>query len=104
MPPREALLKAQLAQQQLIAVGNAYASAELTFRRRAKALKSKNPVAAGFLVLQNGTRAQCTASFFSAAAVFFGSVSCSTPSVYFARAFVSSTSWPSVKTRWILPK
>ena len=36
--------------------------------------------------------AQCTASLFAAAAVFFGSVSSSTPSLYLAWAVASSTS------------
>ena len=36
--------------------------------------------------------AQCTATLFAAAAVFFGSVSSSTPSLYLASAVASSTS------------
>ena len=47
--------------------------------------------------------AQCTASLFAAATAFFGSVSSSTPSLYFAWAVASSISWPSENARSILP-
>lgn len=58
----------------------------------------------GVNTIRNGQgAAQCTASLFAAAAIFFGSVSRSTPSLYLACAVASSTSWPSVNARWSLP-
>jgi len=43
------------------------------------------------------------ASFFAELTAFFGNVSSSTPSAYFAWAVASSTSWARVKLRATLP-
>ena len=57
----------------------------------------------GRRLLQGISQDYLTSSFLPAVVAFFGSVSSSTPSVYFASALASSTSCASVKLRATLP-